>query len=78
MVRRALGERDPLVEPQQVGVLGWWLVLDEDDDVVHLRRDLLGDLVEGLLHQGLELRPVELHAATLAVHRRSTPRRGRG
>ena len=74
VVRRALGERDPLVEPQQVGLLGRWLVLDQDDDVVHLRGDLLGDLVEGLLHQGLERRPVELHAATLAAHRSLAPR----
>jgi hypothetical protein len=49
----ALGQREPLVEPQQVGLLGI-AVLHQDDDVVQQRHELGRDLVERVGDQFLE------------------------
>ena len=49
----------PVVEPEQVvGLLGRRLLLDEHHDVAHQRGQLLGDLVERGLDQGVEARRV--------------------
>ena len=56
----ALGERHPVVEPEQVGLVRRWVVLDQHDDVVHLAGDLVGDVVERLLDEGARTRPVEV------------------
>src|SRR4051812_24338687 len=50
----ALGQREPLVEPEQLGFVGV-AVLDEDDDVVQQLHQLGRHLVEGVGHELLEL-----------------------
>ncbi|CPU66197.1 Uncharacterised protein [Mycobacteroides abscessus] len=57
----ALRERHPLVEPEQLGVVVGRVVLDEHHDVVHLRRQLLGDEVQPVAHGVLEVGPRHLH-----------------
>src|SRR3954465_723895 len=54
----AVGQRVPLVEAQQVGLV-LVAVLDQDDDVVQQRHQLGRDLVEGVGNQLLELRERE-------------------
>jgi hypothetical protein len=54
VVGGALGQRDPVVDAQQVGVLRRRLLLDEDDDVVDTRGDLGRQRVERLLDQSVE------------------------
>ena len=41
-----LGQRDALVEPQQLRAVGGRVVLDHDHAVVDHRRQLVGDLVQ--------------------------------
>src|SRR5699024_856491 len=49
----AFGERDPLVQAQQVGLLGV-PVGDQHHHVVHGREQLVRDRVEGVVDEGLE------------------------
>ena len=51
----ALGQRGALVQPEQLGLPVGRPVLDEHDDVVHHRGELVGDLVERIAHGVLEL-----------------------
>ena len=51
----ALGQRHALVEPEQVGLVGGWLVRDEDGDVAHQPGQLVGDEVQGVADRLLEL-----------------------
>ena len=63
VVGPALGQGHPVVDAEQVRVVVRRVVLDQDDDVVDEPGDLVGDLVQGLVHQGVEVGPVEVHAA---------------
>ena len=56
-----LGQRDAVVQPEQVvGLALGRLVLDEHDDVLDERGQLVGDAVEGLVDQRVEPRVVHV------------------
>ena len=54
VVGRALGERQPVVEAEQVGVVVRGLGLDQHHDVVDQAGQLVGQAVEGPFHHRVE------------------------
>jgi len=50
-----LGQRGPVVDAEQVGIIGWRFVLDEEHHVVHQTKKLGRDVIECLSDSLFEL-----------------------